>query len=112
MIIAMKRIDHQILVLLLAAALLPGCDRKPTKTKEQVMQERLTERLDRWAADVTKKCRKEVETKAIALTDSIVIANAKLNRDTSVHSLIPGRPTRPNYKPPTDSVQVKPFLKK
>ncbi|MBK9013371.1 MAG: hypothetical protein IPM82_04440 [Saprospiraceae bacterium] len=53
-----------------------------------------------------------MEEKAAVLTDSIVIANAKLNRDTSIHSLIPGRPTRPDYQPPTDSVPVKPFLKK
>lgn len=92
--------------------LLAACNQKPAKTKEQVMQERITERLERWKADTNKKCRKDVETKAIALVDSTVIANAKLNRDTSIHSLIPGRPTRPDYQPPTDSVQVKPFLKK
>ena len=76
------------------------------------MQERLAERLDRWKADINKKCREEVEDKAAALTDSIIIANAKLNRDTSIHTLIPGRPTRPDYKPPTDSVPVKPILEK
>lgn len=75
------------------------------------MQERLAERVDRWKADMVKKCRNEVEDKAAVLTDSIVIANAKLNRDTSIHTLIPGRPTRPDYKPPTDSVPVKPILK-
>ena len=117
MIFQMKRIDNQLLMLavaamLLATTLLAGCHRQPTKTKEQVMQERLAERIDRWKIDAVKKCRKEVEEKATALTDSIVIANAKLNRDTSIHSLIPGRPTRPDYKPPTDSVPVKPFLKK
>ena len=96
----------------IAAVLLFGCHRKPTKTKEQVMQERLAERLDRWKADINKKCREEVEDKAAALTDSIIIANAKLNRDTSIHTLIPGRPTRPDYKPPTDSVPVKPILEK
>lgn len=92
--------------------LLSACGRKPAKAKEQVMQERLTERIERWKVDMDKKCRKEVETKAIALSDSIIIVNAKLNRDTSIHSLIPGRPNRPDYKPPTDSVPVKPFLKK
>ena len=107
----MKRIDNQILVMVLTTVLLAACNGQPTKTKEQVMQERLNERIERWEVDMLKKCRKEVETKAIALTDSIVIANAKLNRDTSIHSLIPGRPTRPDYPPPTDSVQVEPFLK-
>lgn len=104
-------IDHQIIVMILAAMLLQACTRQPTKTKEQVVQERLAERLDRWKADMDKKCRKEVETKAVALSDSIIIENAKQNRDTSIHLLIPGRPTRPDYRPPTDSVQVKPFLK-
>ncbi len=91
--------------------LLCGCNRKPAKTKEQVMQERLTERIDRWKTDMDKKCRKEVEDKATVLTDSTIIANAKLNRDTSFHNLIPGRPTRPDYKPPMDSVPVVPILK-
>ncbi len=108
----MKRIDQKYISILLLAMLLSACGRKPAKTKEQVMQERLTERIERWKVDMDKKCRKEVETKAIALSDSIIIVNAKLNRDTSIHSLIPGRPNRPDYKPPTDSVPVKPFLKK
>ncbi len=108
----MKRTSLKILSILLAITLLVACDHKPAKTKEQVMQERLNERLERWRTDMDKKCRKEVETKAVALADSIIIINAKQNRDTSIHLLIPGRPTRPNYKPPTDSVPVKPFLKK
>ena len=101
-----------LLIAILMLLLPTACKRKPTKTKEQVMQERLAERIEHWKSDMVKKCRKEVETKAVALTDSIIIANAKQNRDTSIHSLIPGRPTRPDYQPPTDSVQVKPFLKK
>ncbi|MCC6724708.1 MAG: hypothetical protein IT258_09370 [Saprospiraceae bacterium] len=108
----MKRIDLKICLILLAISLLVACERKPAKTKEQVMQERLAERLERWKTDMEKKCRKEIETKAIAITDSIVIVQAKQNRDTSIQSIIPGRPTRPDYKPPTDSVAVKPFLKK
>lgn len=88
-----------------------GCQKKPAKTKEEVMQERLTERLDRWKSDMEKKCRNDIEDKATALTDSIVIENAKQNRDTSIFSILPGRPTRPDYKPPTDSVPVKPILK-
>ena len=75
------------------------------------MQERLVERLDRWEIEMGKKCLREIDTRAIALTDSIVIANAKLNRDTSIQAIIPGRPTRPDYHPPTDTVPVKPVLK-
>ena len=44
------------------------------------MQERLAERLDRWKADINKKCREEVEDKAASLTDSIIIANAAAQR--------------------------------
>ncbi len=108
----MEKTYLKILVMLLGVMLFAACERKPAKTKEQVMQERLTERVERWKADMSKKCRKEIETKAVALTDSIVIVQAKQNRDTSIHSIIPGRPARPDYKPPTDSVPVKPFLKK
>lgn len=108
----MKRLEIQLLTISAALILLLGCNRQPAKTKEQVMQERLTERLDRWKSDMVKKCREDVEDKAASLTDSIVIANAKLNRDTSIHMLIPGRPTRPDYQPPVDSVPVKPILEK
>ncbi|MCU0348588.1 MAG: hypothetical protein MUC59_16745 [Saprospiraceae bacterium] len=106
----MKNRLDTVFLLVTAMLLLIGCEREPSKTKEQVMQERLAERLGKWEADMRKKCSKDVADKAIALTDSIVIARAKYNRDTSIHSLIPGRPTRPDYKPPTDSVKVKPFL--
>lgn len=75
------------------------------------MQERLVERLEKWKGEMRKKCRNDVEVKAAALTDSIIIANAKLNRDTSIHLLIPDRPNRPDYKPPIDSVKVEPVLK-
>jgi cell division protein ZapA (FtsZ GTPase activity inhibitor) len=108
----MKRIDNQLFTIMAALILVMGCQKESSKTKEQVMQERLTERLDRWKGDMDKKCRKDVEEKATALTDSIIIANAKQNRDTSILSILPGRPTRPDYKPPTDSVAVKPILKK
>jgi hypothetical protein len=108
----MKKTCLKIFAMLLAIALFAACERKPSKTKEQVMQERLVERLERWKTDMSKKCRKEIETKAIALTDSIIIVQAKQNRDTSIHSIIPGRPTRPDYVPPADSIPVKPFLKK
>ncbi len=112
MFAVMKKSAYPLLAILMMLLLPTACKRKPAKTKEQVMQERLAERTEHWKSDMVKKCRKEVETKAVALADSIIIANAKLNRDTSIHSLIPGRPTRPDYQPPTDSVQVKPFLKK
>jgi len=96
----------------MVALLLAACERKPAKTKEQVMQERFNERLDKWIAETKAKCLGDMEDKAAILTDSIVIENAKRNRDTSIQSLIPNRPTRPDYKPPTDSVPVKPILEK
>lgn len=106
----MKR-GSQIFLTMLIGLSFAACRREATKTKEQVMQERLSERLERWKLDTGKKCLRDIETKAIALTDSIVIANAKLNRDTSIQAIIPGRPTRPDYKPPEDTVAVKPVLK-
>jgi hypothetical protein len=95
----------------MAALLLAACQGAPSKTKEQVMQERLQERIGKWKDDMNRKCRNDVEDKATVLADSIIIANAKSNRDTSIHLLIPGRPYRPDYKPPTDSVPVEPILK-
>lgn len=111
MMLMMKLIAYPIFAGAMAVLLVAGCQGAPSKTKEQVMQERLQERIGKWKDDMNRKCRNDVEDKATALSDSIIIANAKSNRDTSIHLLIPGRPNRPDYKPPTDSVPVEPVLK-
>lgn len=101
-----------IFVLVLAASVsLFSCQKKrPAKTKEQVMAERLQEKMERWRADAAKACLKTAEDRAIAIVDSTIIANARFSRDTSDLPDVPGRPVRPDFVPPKDSTPVKPIL--
>lgn len=112
MMCLMKKRNYQIMAFLLLAVLVTGCKQKPpTKTKEQVIQERVQERLDRWKADMIKSCVRDIEERAVALVDSTIIANAKANRDTAGVPPVPGRPVRPDFIPPEDTTPVKPFLR-
>jgi hypothetical protein len=76
------------------------------------MQERLDERLNQWYAELRKNCRKKVMERAIAIVDSTIIANARLNRDLSGTPLLPSRPQKPDFEAPADSTPVKPLIGK
>ncbi len=98
--------------LLLAVGGLQSCgEKKPPKTKEQVMEERLAERLEAWETGLRDKCLRDIFERANVIVDSAIIANARLNRDTAGGPLIPLRPDRPTFVAPQDTTPVKPFLK-
>jgi hypothetical protein len=88
----------------------PACQPKPQKTKEQVMEERLAERLERWRSEHEAACLQRVMDRATAIVDSTLIANARLGRDTSGAPFVPLRPEKPTYVPPKDSVPIRPLL--
>lgn len=88
-----------------------GCLRKPpSKTKEQVMQEKLQERLDRWHADMENSCTRRVMERAAIIVDSTLLADARFKRDTSDLPPVPGRPEKPAFTPPRDSVPIRPIF--
>lgn len=87
-----------------------SCEKPPTITKAQVIQNRLNDRLIRWKSGVHRNCRNDVMEAAIAIVDSTFLADARLKRDTSNIPDIPGRPTLPSFTPPSDTTPVKPIL--
>ena len=97
-------------LVLAAISFFYSCKKPPSKTKAQVIQERLDGRLDRWRAGVDRNCKKKVMDTAIAIVDSTLLANARLQRDTSDIPDIPERPVKPDFEAPKDSVPVKPIL--
>jgi hypothetical protein len=106
----MKIIAPVVLIFILLAT--AGCAKKPpTKTKEQVMQEKLQERLERWHVDLARNCNNRVLERASAIVDSTLLADARFRRDTSDLPSIPGRPDRPDFVPPKDSLPIKPIIK-
>jgi hypothetical protein len=102
--------------LLLWAVLLFGtsaCEKKlPPKTKQQIMQEKLEERLAIWKADMTGNCLEKAFEKAVLIVDSTLIANARQHRDLSGKPFIPPRPEKPAFAVPADSLPVKPLLQR
>ena len=87
-----------------------SCEKPPSTTKDQVMQKRLDERMKRWREGVARNCHKDVMEAASTIVDSTFLANARFKRDTSDIPAIPGRPDRPEFVPPEDTMAVKPIL--
>lgn len=107
----MKNIGWKILALVIIPISWSSCyKRPPSKTKAEVMQERLDGRLERWKQLQMKKCRDAVFEEATAIVDSTFLADARLKRDTSDIPDVPGRPDRPEFVPPEDSTPIAPLL--
>jgi hypothetical protein len=108
-----KRVRMHFLVgaLVLFCLGMAACVNKPpAKTKEEVIQEKVSQRLNTWKNDWEKKCRKEIMERATAIVDSTILANARLNRDASGMSRLPQRPEKPGFAAPDDSMPVRPLL--
>ncbi|MEO1260129.1 MAG: hypothetical protein AAFZ15_15145 [Bacteroidota bacterium] len=105
----MKRLSL-LLLFLIAGFIIPSCKKPPSKTKAEVVQERLNDRLKRWKDGVNRNCKKRVMETAVTIVDSTLLANARLKRDTSDIPAIPPRPAKPDFTPPEDSIPVKPIL--
>ena len=107
----MKNVFPKIALIAVFALCANACERPPSKTKAQVMQERLDERLDRWRESLLNRCRQDVLDAATVIVDSTLLANARQNRDVSGLPDIPGRPNRPGFETPKDSTPVAPLLR-
>jgi hypothetical protein len=101
-------IGFVLLALLFGGAV--SCSKKSSKTKEQVMQELLTEKFHRWKTDKERKCREQVMEKASAIVDSTIIENARQNKDAEGGVALPVRPMKPEIKLPVDSTPVEPLI--
>ncbi|MEY3051804.1 MAG: hypothetical protein RLY31_1589 [Bacteroidota bacterium] len=112
----MKRLPIPFLFIpVFAAAFLPtGClEKKAAKTKAEVIQEKLVERRMIWETDVRRKCRESVLNKAVAIADSMIIAQARQRRDTSGRPVVPPRPAAPDpVSSDLDTLPLQPILQK
>lgn len=89
-----------------------GCVEPPKgKTKEEVIQEKVAERLKYWEQSWRQSCYDKALERATAIVDSTILARARTHRDTSVRGLIPPRPEKPSFNVPIDTIPLEPFLK-
>lgn len=90
---------------------LASCEKPASKTKAQVMQERLDKRLATWRKSYLDRCRREVLEAATNIVDSTLLTDARLKRDISDLPNIPGRPRRPGFEAPEDTTPIAPLIK-
>ena len=82
-----------------------------TDLREQVIQEKLEERVEKYKSEKRNACNKKVLKAAGAIADSILLVEARLKRDTSGKPLIPEKPELPEIVPIIDTLPVKPFFR-
>lgn len=109
------RVKISVLLLCLVAGLTTSFQTQsnsepPKITKAQLRQERLQKRLSEFQQSLEKNCREDVMLRASEMVDSILIARAKAARDTIAKPPRPERPSRPEFRSPTDSTPIAPLL--
>ena len=90
-----------------------GCvvERKEGISKEALIQQRLQEKIDRWHRSIEAKCEQRITQRASDLVDSLLIARARQERDTSLRPVKPIKPLAPGVKHPKDSLPVAPLVR-
>ena len=99
-------------ILLISGILLSvACERKSDQEAVQALIEQtVEERLTKYRKIRYNKCREQVLEEANRLADSILIAQARLARDTMSKPQKPDRPDRPEIKQLLDTTPIAPFL--
>lgn len=77
----------------------------------KVIHERVEERIAKYKISKYEACKRKVVKKAGTIADSILLLEARLNRDTTGRPLIPEKPESPEIKNIIDSVPVEPFFR-
>ena len=77
----------------------------------KVIHEKVEERIAKYKISKQEACKRKVLKEAGAIADSILLLDARLNRDTTGRPLIPEKPASPEIKNIADSIPVEPFFR-
>ena len=77
---------------------------------EEMIQEKVEERIQKFTATLDRKCMESVIEDAIAIVDSLLIEEARMKKDSSLKPPKPEKPERPEIKTIIDTVPIEPFL--
>lgn len=100
-------------ILALTAFLASSCgeDNRNRIAVENMIQEEVTQRVATYRENRTQRCYEDAVKEASTLADSILLLQARLNRDTASKPPRPTRPERPAAKKMRDSLlKVAPLL--
>jgi len=92
--------------------LLFSCQSNKTKplTKDEVVAQKIEERVNRWKNSTKNKCTENVLDAAAAIVDSILIARARLDVDSIPKPAKPVKPIMPAIKELKDTLPIAPIL--
>lgn len=80
-------------------------------TKATLIQERLDSRIEKFRSDAWRRCLEDLYEEATQFVDSLLIEEARRNRDTIQKPPKPFKPDRPEAIPGRDSLPVAPLVR-
>jgi hypothetical protein len=83
---------------------------KKVLTKQEVIAQKIEEKVKRWENSMREKCSENVLEEAQALVDSILIARARLDVDSIPKPEKPIKPQMPVIKELKDTLPIAPIL--
>ena len=85
-------------------------EKKKVLTKDEVVIQRIEEKVSRWKNSTRTKCTENVLDAAARIVDSILIARARLDVDSIPKPLKPIKPDMPVIKVLKDTLPIAPIL--
>jgi len=81
------------------------------KTKQQLMDEAIQQKLDSYTLTHVRRCEKDVQERALEIVDSLLLLVANTNTiDTFTRPAKPTKPNRPAIRPARDTMPIKPLF--
>lgn len=101
-----------IFILPLFILLVTGClrERDRSAETEAIIQEAVRNRLETYEQVRMERCREDILEEANRITDSLMIVEARRQRDTSGRPSRPVRPEKPEFPVVEDTIPVRPLL--
>ena len=78
--------------------------------KEAIILEKVAERVEVFRAKKNAECRQALLSDAEQIVDSLLLEEAMMELSDSLARSRPGRPSKPAFLPPIDSLPVKPLF--
>lgn len=96
----------------MAVAILPACLRERDRSAEiqALVEQTVEERLDNYKRIRMQRCHENIRKEATRIVDSLLIVEARREKDTLKRPPKPARPEKPELKTLEDTTAVKPLL--
>ena len=85
-------------------------EKKRPLTKDEVIAQKIEDKVNRWKESTRNKCTEDVLKAAIVIVDSILIARARLDVDSIPKPEKPIKPIMPTIKKLKDTLPIAPIL--